>query len=148
MKRSSRAARSDDAQEYVITSAPVSHAEDLSRRRRAYLISMSFRVLCVALLFVVPHGWAQLVVIAFAVFIPYIAVVRANAGAEMTSQAPLAESPEQAIASPGQPGDDRTTSAQEPASPNAFEDDDVIVLEPEPGADGQDASGSPGTDRR
>ena len=53
--------------------------DDLGLRMKRYLISMSVRTLCFVLA-VVFEGPLRWVFIAFAVFLPYVAVVLANAG--------------------------------------------------------------------
>ncbi len=62
-----------------ITSAPRSLAEDQRDRTRHYLIAMSIRVVCFigAFLSTGPLRW---ILVTGAVFLPYIAVVSANAG--------------------------------------------------------------------
>ncbi|HEY6740641.1 MAG TPA: DUF3099 domain-containing protein [Actinopolymorphaceae bacterium] len=62
-----------------ITAAPKSHKEDLRSREIRYLWSMGVRTVCFigALVASGPLRW---VLIAAAVFLPYIAVIIANAG--------------------------------------------------------------------
>lgn len=64
---------------YTITSAAVSHSEELGHRQRRYLISMGVRTVCFVLAVAV-DGWPRWVFLAGAVFLPYVAVVLANAG--------------------------------------------------------------------
>lgn len=61
-----------------ITSARVSHSEDLRRRQLRYLFSMGLRTVCFVLAIVTtgPLRWS---LVTGAVFLPYIAVVLANA---------------------------------------------------------------------
>lgn len=70
-----------------ITSARVSHSEDLRRRQLRYLFSMGLRTVCFVLAIVTtgPLRWA---LVAGAVFLPYIAVVLANATDRRTSAGP------------------------------------------------------------
>ncbi|HET7327831.1 MAG TPA: DUF3099 domain-containing protein, partial [Nocardioidaceae bacterium] len=63
-----------------ITSARTSHSADIRGRQNRYLFSMAVRTLCVVLA-VVTAGYLRWAFIAGAVFLPYIAVVAANAGA-------------------------------------------------------------------
>ncbi|HEY6794979.1 MAG TPA: DUF3099 domain-containing protein, partial [Kineosporiaceae bacterium] len=71
--------RDDNAPEvHRITGAPVSRSADLDRRVNRYLVSMAIRTACVVLVFVVP-GPAKWLFGAGAVFLPYVAVVFANA---------------------------------------------------------------------
>ena len=61
-----------------ITTAPQSHHDDIVRRRRRYLISMSVRTACFlgAIVFTGPVRWVLLVA---SFILPYVAVVMANA---------------------------------------------------------------------
>jgi len=68
----------DPAEVFSITAAAGSHSEDLDRRINRYLISMLIRTACVILVFVV-SGPLRWVFAAGAVFLPYVAVVLANA---------------------------------------------------------------------
>ena len=61
-----------------ITSLPPSLADDQRRRMISYTITMSVRVVCIVLCIVVP-GWWALIPAAGAIFLPYFAVVIANA---------------------------------------------------------------------
>ncbi len=62
----------------VITSARVSHSADIRRREVRYLLSMGIRTLCFVLA-IVTDGAVRWVLVAAAVFLPYVAVVLANA---------------------------------------------------------------------
>jgi predicted tellurium resistance membrane protein TerC len=64
-----------------ITSAQEALSDDQARRTRRYLITMGIRTACFLGLIFVDGVW-QWVCIAGAVFLPYIAVVMANAGRE------------------------------------------------------------------
>jgi hypothetical protein len=70
----------DDQPVYLVTSARTSHSQEMSGRLRRYLISMSVRVVCLALAIFVFNGWLRLIGIAAAVILPWVAVVLANAG--------------------------------------------------------------------
>lgn len=81
--------RTGSSQEvHRVTSAQEGLSEDQSRRVRRYLISMSIRTVCFILLFITTIGWVdtpawvQFALIAGAVFLPYLAVIAANAGRE------------------------------------------------------------------
>ena len=64
-----------------ITSAQRPRSEDISGRQRRYLISMGIRTACFLLaVFSIGH-WFMWVFLVGAVFLPYVAVVVANAGA-------------------------------------------------------------------
>lgn len=62
----------------TITSLPPSLADDQRRRMISYTITMSIRVVCIVLCIIVP-GWWALIPAAGAIFLPYFAVVIANA---------------------------------------------------------------------
>jgi len=62
-----------------ITTAATSRADDISMRQRRYVISMGIRTACFIAAVVVGPGWFRWVLIAGAVFLPYVAVVMANA---------------------------------------------------------------------
>lgn len=82
---------------YTVTSVPVSPEDDLKSRLKKYSIAMAIRTGCVALLVVV-DGWMLFVVALGAIFLPYFAVVIANAQ-EGRAQAGTLESPTQALPS-------------------------------------------------
>lgn len=63
---------------HTVTSVQKSLAQDRAERTRRYLISMSIRTVCFVLFVVVDHPMRWVFVIG-AVFLPYIAVVLANA---------------------------------------------------------------------
>jgi len=73
-----RRARGDDGV-HSITHAKRSHSDDLDYRVTRYLISMAVRTLCLILVIVIP-GPLRWAFAAGAVFLPYVAVVMANAG--------------------------------------------------------------------
>lgn len=61
-----------------ITSLPRSPEEDRRARMIKYSVTMIIRMVCIGLCLVV-QGWWLLVVAAGAVFLPYVAVILANA---------------------------------------------------------------------
>jgi hypothetical protein len=64
-----------------VTSAQEALSREQSRRARRYIISMTIRTLCfIAAVFA--SGWLQWAFVAGAVFLPYLAVIAANAGRE------------------------------------------------------------------
>lgn len=65
----------------VITSATEGLKRDQSERTRTYLWSMSIRTACFVAA-IIATGWLRWVFVAGAVFLPYVAVVIANAGRE------------------------------------------------------------------
>lgn len=62
-----------------ITTAPPSRAQDMAVRQRRYVISMSIRMICFVAAVAVGPGWLRWVLMVGAVFLPYVAVVFANA---------------------------------------------------------------------
>ncbi len=61
-----------------VTSASESRTEDQARRLRRYLLTMSIRTVCFILVVVI-DSWERWIFAAGAVFLPFIAVVAANA---------------------------------------------------------------------
>lgn len=66
------------AQPPVITTLPPNPDADRHSRMIQYGVAMGIRIVCIALMFVVP-GWWTLIPAAGAILIPYFAVVIANA---------------------------------------------------------------------
>lgn len=62
-----------------ITTAAPNVADDISARQRRYVLSMLLRTACFLGAVLVGPGWFRWVLIAGAVFLPYVAVVMANA---------------------------------------------------------------------
>lgn len=88
---------SGDTGVHSITDAAAAHSEDMRQRMIKYALAMGIRMVCLILIFVV-DGWFKLLMVAGAVFLPWIAVVIANGSdkAEIHSDslldsAPLAE---------------------------------------------------------
>ncbi|MFB8371650.1 DUF3099 domain-containing protein [Pseudarthrobacter sp. NPDC055928] len=88
---------SGDSGVHSITDAAAAHSEDMRQRMIKYALAMGIRMVCLILIFVV-DGWFKLLMVAGAVFLPWIAVVIANGSdkAEIHSDslldsAPLAE---------------------------------------------------------
>ena len=69
---------------YRITGAPRSHTEDINRRINRYLVSMTIRTACVVLIFVL-HGPGRWIAAAGAIFLPWVAVMMANAADRRTT---------------------------------------------------------------
>ncbi|MBD8869417.1 DUF3099 domain-containing protein [Nocardioides donggukensis] len=63
-----------------ITTAARSRNEDIAARQRRYIFSMSLRVVCFVGAILVGQGAFFWVLLAGAIFLPYIAVILANAG--------------------------------------------------------------------
>jgi len=84
-----------------VTSLEVS--PEIERRNRfiKYTVAMVIRVICIVLAVAVPAGWITIVFVAGAVFLPYFAVVIANAQGvgPSRSKASSAEAPVISISS-------------------------------------------------
>ncbi|MBS4753907.1 DUF3099 domain-containing protein [Nocardioides sp. zg-ZUI104] len=90
--RSARTSRPVDGDVVRITTAGTSRAEDMSKRQRNYAIAMSIRTVCfigAAVTGAAGLTWVWPWLIAGAVFLPYVAVVLANAGDSRASSLPL-----------------------------------------------------------
>jgi len=62
-----------------ITTAGTSRNDEMRGRQRRYILSMSLRTVCFIGAVLVGPSWFRWVLIAGAVFLPYVAVVMANA---------------------------------------------------------------------
>jgi Flp pilus assembly protein TadB len=71
--------RQDDS--IRITTASRPRSEDIRGRERRYLMSMGLRTACFILAVVTMGHWVMWLFLVGAVFLPYIAVIVANAGA-------------------------------------------------------------------
>ena len=87
---SSERARNRREHAVEITSAPQTRAAEQAGRQRRYLISMTLRTLCFVGAVAVGPGVLRWVLVAGAAFLPYIAVVLANAQATLASGRPHA----------------------------------------------------------
>jgi hypothetical protein len=72
-----------------ITSVPRSRADDIAARQKRYIFSMAVRTICFVSAIVVGPGPLRWVLIVGAVFLPYVAVVMANAGPGRDNEAEL-----------------------------------------------------------
>ncbi|MEN2741088.1 DUF3099 domain-containing protein [Microbacterium sp. X-17] len=78
------------------TSLPRAPRDDAGKRTTTYLVMMSVRIVCFALMvLVMPYGWYTWIFGAGAIFLPYIAVVLANVGQD-TKVAPAVD-PERSL---------------------------------------------------
>lgn len=75
-----------------ITSAAASRNEDIRARQRRYIFSMGIRTLCFVAAVIVGEGVAMWILIAAAIFLPYVAVVMANAAASRSDGFALQQS--------------------------------------------------------
>lgn len=88
-----------EQQVFSITSAAESQTEDRLRREKRYAVSMGIRTLCFlggVVLVMQPMPWSVLGWLMFvgAIFLPYIAVVVANAGVRKKGDGPSPFGPE------------------------------------------------------
>jgi hypothetical protein len=70
--------RGADDRAIRITTASMSRHDEIARRQRRYIMSMSLRTVCF-IGAVLTEGWIRWVLVAAAVVLPYVAVVMANA---------------------------------------------------------------------
>lgn len=95
--RTGHDASGEAAEVHSITAAAPGHSVDMHQRMVRYAVAMGIRMVCILLLFVL-DGWLKLLAVAGAVFLPWVAVVIANAqiqaetyDGDMVDAAPLAE---------------------------------------------------------
>lgn len=65
-----------------ISSARMSHTEDVTGRMKRYAFSMAVRTACVAAFIVAFPHWSAWLFVPGAVLLPYVSVILANAGRE------------------------------------------------------------------
>lgn len=107
-RRGHGASRREQEDVPTITSARRALHEDVDQRTHRYLVSMGIRTACLVLAVVV-EGPLRWVFLAGAIFLPYVAVVFANAGREPEKEAdaliePLPQTPQ--ISDRPEAGDD------------------------------------------
>ena len=81
--------RHHPAEAVRITSAPRSRADDIAARQKRYIYSMGLRTVCFVGAVVVGGGWLMWAFLVGAIFLPYVAVVMANAGPGRDTDAAL-----------------------------------------------------------
>jgi hypothetical protein len=98
---------SGDSEVHSITDAAEAHSEDIRQRMIKYALAMGIRMVCLIMIFVV-DGWLKILMVAGAVFLPWIAVVIANGSdkAEEHSDLLLDSAPLAEIESPAAPSAD------------------------------------------
>ena len=84
-----------------ITSAQRPRSEDIGGRQKRYLISMAIRTACFVLAVVSIGHWFMWVFLGGAVFLPYVAVVMANAASTKSDGFELRDGPSQDRELPG-----------------------------------------------
>ena len=90
-----------------ITSARTSHSDDLHRRQVRYLLSMGIRTVCFVLA-IVTSGPVRWILVAAAVFLPYVAVILANAKDRRSEAGPASFLDQDRPEIEGRPADDRS----------------------------------------
>ncbi|GEB46995.1 DUF3099 domain-containing protein [Microbacterium testaceum] len=81
------------------TSLPKAPREDADSRFTKYMVMMGIRIACfIAMAVITPYGWYTFVFAAGAIFLPYLAVIVANVGADQGSTEAIA--PERALEAP------------------------------------------------
>lgn len=99
----------------AVTSLPQSPQDESTHRVRRYALTMTIRIVCFGLMALVqPYGWYTWVFGAAAAFLPYIAVVFANAGTDSTPSS---------VESPA-----RELPAARPAAPSVTDPPPVITI--------------------
>lgn len=102
-----------------ITTAGRSHSDEVWSREKRYIITMAIRTLCFLLaagFAIAGITWLAWVFVPAAVFLPYVAVVMANAGSSPDpTRAQLYDVPRKAIAPTDPEPDDRSSSADSAA---------------------------------
>ena len=73
-----------------ITTVHAGASVDTSQRIRRYTVTMAFRTACFLVAVTVAHGWLQWVLLAGAVFLPYLGVLLANQADETGRRVPVA----------------------------------------------------------
>ncbi len=77
--------RSRSPQHVVVTTARLSHTDDIALRERRYAMTQGVRLVCVVLGVALPVPvWAKLLLFLGAVCLPWFGVVMANAGPTVT----------------------------------------------------------------
>jgi hypothetical protein len=103
-----------------ITTAPRSRADDIAARQKRYIYSMVLRTVCFVGAVIVGGGWLMWTFLVGAIFLPYVAVVMANAGPGRNTDPALRQvgSGERELppTAPGRPVDPVTRPAAGPVS--------------------------------
>ncbi len=127
-----------DAPVQSITNATVAHSEDMHHRMVQYAVTMGIRMVCLAAIFVF-DGWFKLVPVVGAVVLPWVAVMIANGGADVSHQNDvelLDEAPMYALGAPDLPSDDGEASPGDILTGEIVPDADLD--EDPPGPAGED----------
>ena len=90
-----------------ITTATRSRSDDISGRQRRYVISMTIRTICFLLAVVSMGHWFMWAFLIASFVLPYVAVVMANAGANVDPGGPDPVGPDLSRPALGGPPDER-----------------------------------------
>lgn len=121
-----------DGEVHSISNAAVAHSEDMRKRMIQYGLAMGIRLVCLILIFVV-DGWFKILMVAGAVFLPWVAVVIANGSdqAQIHSDSLLETAPYVELESPVSQTAEQTPSGSE-GSPDGQDGlDSPIILQGE-----------------
>jgi Flp pilus assembly protein TadB len=72
----------------LVTTAPVSAAEERRGRERRYLITMGIRIVAFIVAIVFATGWVRVIAVILALVLPWVAVIAANAPRRRSPQQP------------------------------------------------------------
>lgn len=87
MPEPARASSTKVPQHVTVTTARLSHTDDIKARERRYILMQSGRLACVILGVALPVPiWAKLLLFVGAVVLPWVGVVAANAGPTVSRQ--------------------------------------------------------------
>lgn len=92
-----------------ISSARMSHTEDVDGRMKRYAFSMAVRTICVAAFIIAFPHWSAWLFVPGAVVLPYVSVILANAGRERSPRAvptPVRQPPDDRVLGGGPARDD------------------------------------------
>lgn len=81
--RSRRPRKAPPEEVVSITNAAEAHSEEMRHRMVKYAITMGIRMVCLAAIFLF-DGWYKLIPVVGAVVLPWVAVVIANGGSDIT----------------------------------------------------------------
>jgi Flp pilus assembly protein TadB len=73
---------------YLVTTAPISAADERRAREKRYLITMGVRVVAFIVAIVFATGWIRVIAIILALVLPWVAVIAANAPRRRVEQQP------------------------------------------------------------
>lgn len=111
----------------TITNAAVAHSEEMRQRMIKYAVTMGIRMVCLALVFVF-DGWFKIIPVVGAVILPWVAVMIANGGSDISQQETvdlLDEAPLPAVSGSSTTTDDAAPSPGEVLRGEIVPDDEA-----------------------